>query len=308
VNLIYGSVVGLTTMPFATSNEIWTQGELGASEDEPSDHFGYPLAVGDFDHDGFDDLAIGATHEGWNATANVGAFFVAYGTTAGIDDAGAAMFLQDTPGVPDSSEEDDLFGAALAAGDFNGDGVDDLAVGAPGEDPEAGSDYDGIVHILSGSVGFGLHAVSLATLRQSEVGDPDSVGYGFGTSLAAGDWDGGRTTEIAIGAPSASVGGDFAAGEIFVVAGPGYEPPALAQTFSQEGPIPGSADELDYFGDSLVAGDFDGDGFDDLAVGVPEESLPMLPKIGAVNVLYSQGLFRDGFERYGTGRWSSSVQ
>ena len=177
VNLIHGSIVGLTTTALASSNEIWTQGELGASEDEPGDFFGFPLAAGDFDHDGFDDLAIGATHEGWNATPNVGALFVAYGTVNGIDDADATVFHQDTPGIADSVEEEDLFGAGLAAGDFNGDGVDDLAVGAPGEDAEAGSDYGGIVHLLSGAVVFGLQPVSLATIRQGDVGNPGAVGF-----------------------------------------------------------------------------------------------------------------------------------
>ena len=63
---------------------------------------------------------------------------------------------QNSPNVAGTAETGDLFGSALEAGDFNGDGIDDLAVGAPGEGI-GDRDKADMVHIFYGERGQDLH-------------------------------------------------------------------------------------------------------------------------------------------------------
>jgi hypothetical protein len=95
--------------------------------------FGYSLAAGDFDHDGFFDLAIGLPDAAVGAMSEAGMVVVMHGSRLGLVTIQFQVWRQDVTTVPDTAEALDSFGAALAAGDFNGDGRDDLAVGVPNE-------------------------------------------------------------------------------------------------------------------------------------------------------------------------------
>src|SRR2546421_608602 len=75
---------------------------------------------GDFDGDGFSDLAIGVPGEG--PLEEEGAVQVLYGSAAGLKAARNQLWTQDSPGVPGTGDGGHLFGRSLAAGDFNGDG------------------------------------------------------------------------------------------------------------------------------------------------------------------------------------------
>ncbi len=117
------------------ANQIWHQdidGVEGGSE--ALDNFGASLAVGDFDGDGKDDLAIGVPGEDIGNIASAGAVNILYGTNNGLTVTGDQIWHQDIDGVEGGSEAFDNFGASLAVGDFDGDGKDDLAIGVPGED------------------------------------------------------------------------------------------------------------------------------------------------------------------------------
>ena len=92
--------------------------------------FGFALAAGDFDGEGHADLAIGAPLTG---DSRLGSVYVLYGGDDGLDDADAQLWSQDSAGVPGTSEDDDGFGAAVVALDFDRSGQDDLAIGAPDE-------------------------------------------------------------------------------------------------------------------------------------------------------------------------------
>ena len=102
------------------------RGVLGVSEAD--DLFGNSTASGDFNGDGFDDLAIGAAYEDIGSIANAGSFHVLLGSTNGITAVGDKVYHQDTPGIRGIAEVADSFGLNLSAADFDGDGVDDLAI------------------------------------------------------------------------------------------------------------------------------------------------------------------------------------
>jgi FG-GAP repeat len=85
--------------------------DSGAEED---DDFGFALAAGDFNGDGFTDLAAGVPFEAAFTTAEAGAVSVLDGSAGGVTSTGSQVLTQDTPGVESSAEPDDHFGAALA--------------------------------------------------------------------------------------------------------------------------------------------------------------------------------------------------
>jgi hypothetical protein len=132
---------------------------------EANDAFGGALAAGDFDQDGFADLAAGASGEDLGA----GVVSVLFGSSGGLTRAGGQLFTQ----VGGAVEAIDRFGASLAAADYDHDGFLDLAAGAPfetvGSIPEAGA-----VSVLYGS-GGGLTRVDGQLFTQNTLGVASSA-------------------------------------------------------------------------------------------------------------------------------------
>jgi hypothetical protein len=247
---------------------------------------GYATAqAGDFNHDGFDDLAIGVRGE---TVGNVrsGAVAVLYGTTAGITATSPAdqFFSQDTAGVPGASQDGDNFGFALATGDFNRDGFDDLAIGIPNRDVSGLSDA-GAVAIIFGS-STGLSTTHIAPQLFTEATAVFSAL--FGSSLAADDFDGDGFCDLAIGAPSERIGLASGAGVVNVLYGTSAGlSTARRQVFHQgSGGIGDTPEQNDAFGASLAASDFNGDHLADLAIGAPRENVGTATDCGMVHVLF----------------------
>jgi hypothetical protein len=133
------------------NDQLWDQNRSGVEDiAEAGDHFGSALAVGDFDQDGFADLAIGVPDEDVGSVVDAGAVNVLYGTRTNLTATSDQIWHQNRSAVEDTSEAGDRFGTALTAGDFDGDGFADLAVGVPDED--AGAIVDaGAVNVLYGT-------------------------------------------------------------------------------------------------------------------------------------------------------------
>ncbi|WP_277743791.1 FG-GAP-like repeat-containing protein [Streptomyces sp. LX-29] len=106
----------------------------GAAEAE--DDFGGALAVANLDRDGIDELIVGVGHEAVGTQADAGSYLWLAAHHDGV--LGGASFSQNSPGVAGTAEAGDRFGAAVATGDYNGDGYPDMAIGAPGEDASSG--------------------------------------------------------------------------------------------------------------------------------------------------------------------------
>ena len=116
VNVLYGSATGST----GTGSQFFTQNTAGVgSTAEAGDTFGNALGVGDFNNDGFADLAIGAPGES-SSRREVGAVNVLYGSAAGLTGTGSLFFTQDSPGVGSNAETNDSFGFALATSGAQG--------------------------------------------------------------------------------------------------------------------------------------------------------------------------------------------
>jgi hypothetical protein len=252
--------------------------------------FGAALAAGDIDGDGNADLAIGVPGADVGARARAGAVVVLYGSASGLHR--GERFTQDSYGVKAHAEAGDEFATALAIGDFDADGIGDLAVGTP-DDSVNGAAGAGAVNVLYGSRrGLSSGDDQLWTEDTAGIKGRASIGEQFGAALVAADFSRNGADDLAIGAPGTQVGGHAAAGAVYVLYGNrGHglgERAGQLYTQNSRG-VNGGAERDDRFGAGLGAGDFDHDGAFDLAVGVPFESIAGYADAGAANVLYGSG-------------------
>ena len=151
---------------------------------QESDIFGFALAGGDFNNNGFDDLAIGAIGEDIGTIPDAGSVNVLYGSANRLTGTGNQQFFQGSGGLVGTAEEGDLVGAALSTGDYDNDTFADLAIGAPFED--IGTLLDaGAIDTLYGSAGT-LTTTGAQQFFQGNggvAGTPEE-GDTFGSSLA----------------------------------------------------------------------------------------------------------------------------
>jgi hypothetical protein len=256
VAVFYGSPMGLSTAD--------GQAFFG---DEAGDAFGSSLVWADFGKTSEADLAIGVPGEDVGAATDAGEVQVLYGTSSGLTTVGKQIFRQGSDGLADSPETGDRFGSALAGADFQATGEADLAIGVPLEDVGPGADA-GVVQVINGSpAGLVASASVMLTFLFAGVGDE------FGFALAAGNifntGDAPTKAELVVGAPfSDGLSGVANSGDVTVFLGAPSGFPASAIP-----PPPDGRQVGDQTGRSVAANDFDGDGLDDLAVGIPFEDI-----------------------------------
>ena len=246
---------------------------------DSGDQSGFSVSgVGDFNGDGVDDFLIGALAADPNGNSAAGESYLVFGSI-GIGLSGVLQLseLDGTDGfVLSGVSAGDFSGLRVSGtGDINGDGLDDLVIGAyraaPNGNSRAGESYvvfggsavgnSGSLQLadLDGADGFVLNGVNAYDRSGRDVS-------------SAGDVNGDGVDDLLIGGLTASPNGNIYAGASYLVfGGPDIGNAATVQLSDLDGSdgfvLPGIA-EGDYAGRAVSsAGDFNADGVDDLLIG-----------------------------------------
>ena len=274
-------IYGGDSLP-ATIDLDSTSAGLTVYGDDANGWMGDSVAAGDINGDGVDDLIIGADRADAPGGDGAGETYVIYGgdslpATIDLDSTSAGLTVYGDDAWNSS-------GWAVAAGDINGDGTDDLIIGAYTADAPGGSQAGKTYVIYGGD--------SLPATIDLDSTSADLTVYGddafddSGWSVAAGDINGDGTDDLIIGARSADPAGRSIAGETYLIYG-GDSLPATIDLDSTSAGLTVYGDELwDVSGSSVAVGDFDGDGTDDLIIGAPSAGLAGGSRFGATYVIY----------------------
>jgi len=220
----------------------------------------------DLNGDGLADLVIGSPHYSKLPTERQnGAVFLLMGGGPTV-----SVEAESLPQILNPEEQSTTGFAVTTVPDLNGDGIAELALGAPSEGL-------GAVYLFEGRASWGTLSTDEADARI--LGDGSGLVDDLGSALAAGDFDGDGYGDLIIGAPTQDTPVNNGGG-VYVFLGAAAHSGDRSQRdadISITGEEPSA-----YLGYALAAGDFDGDGRDEVAIGAPLTDRDNVRDVGAV--------------------------
>ncbi|HEX2313760.1 MAG TPA: FG-GAP-like repeat-containing protein [Thermomonospora sp.] len=328
VSVVPGSRAGLDTRRRRVIHQD-SAGVPGAAE--RGDRFGDAIASADFDRNGYADLAVGAPGEDSSGRSNAGSVTILWGSPGGLKRA-VSYGEARTPG------KGHRFGESLAVGDIQRDGSPELFVTVPGTSTFTWIYFAGARTSVAAAAPGPARPASARDVTDSWVASGDVNGDGRGDvayawydfdggrvderrgftvfhgtadgrftrgrtvhtpvhSLAVADFNGDRRADVAVGSAFDGPTG----GQVTVYPGAPFTGLGRGYSISQASPgVPNDPLVEDCFGAALAAGDVNGDGRADLAVGAPKAEVGRIPDAGRAYLLY-------GSPRGLTGRGSQSL-
>ena len=241
------------------------------------DYSGYSVSSGDVNGDGYDDIIIGAYGADPNGHKS-GSTYVVFGKADGLNGLSGIMELSELDGSDgfriDGVNRKDYSGSSVSAGDINGDGYDDVIIGAHGADPNGNK--SGSTYVVFGKESGFSRTMELSELDGSDGFRIDGVNrkdYSGISVSSAGDIDGDGYDDIIIGTPYVDLNG-YNSGVTYVVFGKasGFSRTMeLSELDGSDGFRINGENARDESGYSVSsAGDFNGDGYDDVIIGAPD--------------------------------------
>ena len=304
--VVFGSGAG-----FAASLDLSTlDGNNGFRLDgiDAGDYSGRSVSnAGDVNGDGYDDILIGAYFAGSGGDNQAGETYVVFGSGSGF---AASLDLETLDGSNgfrlDGIDANDRSGISVSnAGDVNGDGYDDILVGAYWAD-SGGDSAAGETYVVFGSGSGFAASLDLSTLDGSNGFRLDGIDvddYSGRSVSNAGDVNGDGYDDILVGAFYGDPGGDSNAGETYVVFGSGAGFAASLDLSTLDGSNGFRLDGIDaddWSGYSVsTAGDVNGDGYDDILVGAYQADPGGNSRAGETYVVFGDD-FTDAVTHAGT--------
>jgi hypothetical protein len=242
---------------------------------------GSSLACGDLNMDGFDDLAIGAPYSGTSPYVHAGRTYIIFGQ--GIFPATIDLSVDSADVIIAGGGTDFCLGTAVAIGEINGDGFDDLVVSANNATLPWAT-YGGEVYVFWGStswnprINLGQDHANL-TIQANQAQDH------LGTALAVNDINGDSFDDILVGAPNATPLGRMNAGIAYVFNGWATFPDTIRLNQTNADITIYGSSAGNKLGASVAFGDFDFNGFEDLVLGAPYTTTGSGVAAGEVDVI-----------------------
>jgi Ca2+-binding RTX toxin-like protein len=239
----------------------------------PGQHSGFSVTSADINGDGYADVVIGAP----NGVYNTGRVYVIYGQAGGFPADVSVYNLDGVRGFQIFGLPHTRIGWSVGTADVNGDGIPDLLLGDV-DGPGSGTYHSGITFVLYGRKAGFPASIKLADLTPSQGFEIEGYAYNQeagGAISCAGDINGDGIPDILIGAPHGDPiypNTNLFPGAAFVVFGKagGFAGPVdLASLDGTDGFRIDDSQPSSRFGfDVSAAGDLNGDGYDDLIVGM----------------------------------------